>query len=447
MVAVAAAGYAVWGSTRPRTIGVCVVTDYAFRGARPDWHEALAGRFEAANRAFRGTGVEWEFHEAGQPDPTRALASIEERRRKLIRTECDADVILGITSLSGANGDVPPFAHTALIADIPSDGEPRNTDRFIRCLAALFGTPANSSEPLPAPSRKLIASLRRYDFAAGTAALDGAWRARVFDALAAANNPNGAAEAHRIMGLSLAADGRSLPAIRELKERARLDPRNPAAHLDLASVYTHRFDTAEAIAEFREAVRVAPDNAPAHAALAVALANTGLAEDAADEFHTALRLDPKFATALSGLGYVLSQQPGRIDEAIDAYEQALRINPDLAAAVEGLDRAKSLKSDAAVDVSERRRKTFESPADPACHFDLALSEARAGNVDGAVQELRRTVELDSSYGLAQEQLALLLYRKGDYAEALAHAGEAARAGYDPPRDVVERLERHAGKRP
>ncbi len=421
---------------------MCVVTDYAFRGARPTWHEVLAARFDAANRAFLETGVQWNFREAGEPDPTRALTSIEERRQKLVRAECVSDVILGITSLPGVNGDVPPFAHTALIADKPSEAEPRNTDRFIRGLAGLFGTPPNSAEPIPAPFRKLITSLRHYDFAAGTAALDGAWQARVLTELAAAYGPNGVAQAHRILGLSLAADGHSLAAIRELKERVRLEPANPAAHLDLASVYTHRFDTVEAIAEFHEAVKAAPENAPAHAALAVALANAGLAEDAADEFHTALRLDPKFATALSGLAYVLSQQPGRIDEAIDAYEQALRIDPKLSAAAEGLDRARFLKNGAALDVSDRRRKAYESPADPKRHFDLALSEARAGNVEGAVQELRRTVELDRSYGLAQAQLTLLLYRKGDYAEALTHASEAARAGYDPPHDVVERLKRH-----
>ncbi len=51
-----------------------------------------------------------------------------------------------------------------------------------------------------------------------------------------------------------------------------------------------------------------------------------------------------------------------------------------------------------------------------------------------MKEMRRAVELDDANGVAHEQLALLLYRQGDF-------GGAMRAGFERPWDVMERLKR------
>jgi Flp pilus assembly protein TadD len=419
-----AGAFAIWRASRPRTIGVCVVTDYAFRNSHSNWRDLLAARFEAAQQAFRGTGVNWDFRDADQPDPTANLEGLENRRQKLIRAECEADVILGVTGQTGVKGDVPPFSHTAIVGD--------SDTLFVQALAMLFGARANSEVP-----KSLIRRLRDYDFARGTEALEKS-HDRVYNALL---TQFPAAEAHRILGMSLAADGLYPAAVRDLKERVKLEPANPAAHVDLATVYTHAFETAEAIAEYRTAVKLDPNNARQHAALAIALANAGLAEDAIDEFYEALRRDPKFATAQSGLAYVLTQQPGRIDEAIAAYDTALRLDPTLQPATAGLKRARALKAKAQADLPNQQRKAHSSPGDPQVHFALGLAEARAGNVDAAIQSLRRAVSMDPTNALAHEQLALLLFRKGDHAAALTQAQSAAKGGYEPPKDVMDRLRR------
>jgi tetratricopeptide (TPR) repeat protein len=423
---------------RPRAATVCVVTDYSFRTAHPNWREVVNSRFAAVRRAFSGTGVAWEFRDADQPDPTgRFEGGIEERRRKLIRTECEADVILGITGLEGSRSDVPPFAHTAIVADLAARGEAVNRRAWIQGLAALFGVPPGhiSGDRIPDSDRKMIRQLREYDFAQGTKGLEGEWGDRAFRALAAASS---AAEAQRVIGMSLAADGFFAPAIERLKARVALEPSNVAAHVDLATIYAHNYEAPKAIEEYRAAVKLDPNGAPARAALAVALANAGLAEDAVDEFRAALRLDPKFLPAHAGLAYVLTQQPGRIDDAIAAYGAALEIDPKYAAAVEGLERARALKADAQQALAEQQRKA-QGSASAVAHFNLGLTEARAGNAAAAVRELQRSVELDPGYGLAHMQLALLLYHQGDGAAALRHAESAERAGYEPPKDILERL--------
>jgi Flp pilus assembly protein TadD len=419
-----AGAFAIWRASRPRTISVCVVTDYSFRNGHSNWHDILTARFEAAQQAFRGTGVHWDFRDADQPDPTGNLEGIEVRRQKLTRTECEADIVLGVTGQAGVKGDVPPFSHTAIVGD--------SDTLFVQGLAMLFGAPANAELP-----KSLIRRLRDYDFARGTSALAGE-HDRVYNALLS-RFP--AAEAHRTLGMSLAADGFYLDAIRDLKERVQLDPANPAAHVDLATVYTHAFETSDAIAEYRAAVKLDPNNPRNRAALAISLANAGLAEDALDSFREALRLDPKFATAQSGLAYVLTQQPGRIDEAIAAYQTALQFDPNLQPAIAGLERARTLKAKAQADLSDQQRKAQSSPGNPQVHFDLGLAEARAGNVDAAIQSLRRAVDLDPNNALAHEQLALLLYRKGETAAALTEAQAAAKGGYEPPKDVMDRLRR------
>src|SRR3954447_23832873 len=128
LVAAGGAALGMWNGTRPRTITVFVGTDYSFRQQRPNWHDLLDIRFAEVNRIFSGTGVQWSFRHAGQPDPTARIHGMETRRQKLIRAECEADVILGVTGQpeSKATGDVPAFAHTAIVVDSPSDPETRN---------------------------------------------------------------------------------------------------------------------------------------------------------------------------------------------------------------------------------------------------------------------------------------------------------------------------------
>src|SRR5215208_409576 len=121
VVALGGATYAIRQWLQPRTIGVCVVTDYSLRKNRPNWREYLEGRFAAANRIFSGTGVRWAFRHVDEPDPTGRLHGMEERRQKLFRTSCQADVILGVTGQpeSDVSIDVPPFSHLAMVVDDP----------------------------------------------------------------------------------------------------------------------------------------------------------------------------------------------------------------------------------------------------------------------------------------------------------------------------------------
>lgn len=458
LVLAAAAIYALWLWFRPRTVDVCVVTDYSFR-QRPNWQELLAARFEEANRIFSGTGVRWNFRHADEPDPTARLRGMEERRQKLVRAQCQAELILGVTGQpeSRASGNAPAFAHTAMIVDDRKRADAENDRLFAQGLAALFGVPADArgagtlmtnppeSDNLPKAARKLIGALKRYNFTDGAAPIDGEWRSRALSALTRAYEGRGSAEreARRAMALALAADQLFPGAIRQLSEVVTQDPDSLRTRLELGTMYMQAFQPAEAVPHYRVAAQLDPDNAPNRAALAIALANSGRADDAVEEFQAALRIDPRFAAAQSAMAFVLSQQLGRIDESIAAYRTAIEMNPNLSSATEGLARALDFKARSAEQAAAQRRNAQQS-ANAETHVDLGLAEARAGNVEAGVRALRRAIELDPGNGRAHTNLAILAYLQKDYDGALRETRLASRAGYDAAPALVEAIRKKAG---
>jgi Flp pilus assembly protein TadD len=454
-------GLLAWYWLWPRTINVCVISDYSFRQQRANWRELLAARFREVNTIFSGTGVRWNFFHADEPDPTGKLHDVELRRRRLSHAVCKADLIVAVTGQPEGReaGNVVPFAHTAIVVDSPGLSEEGNVRVFAHGMASLFGAPTDASgagtlmtlppesSTLPAADQKLIRRLRGYDFVSGTEALQKEWGERVLTALegAHAGKPGSAqAYAHRTVGMALAADENFKPAISHLREVAQLDGANAEAHLDLAAVLSHDIQYPQSIAEYREAVRLRPQSPEIHAAFATALASGGQGDEALDEFATALRLRPDFAMAQAAMAYVLSQHLGRIDEAIEAYRKALEMRPGMLQASEGLERAQAIKAKALEAIPARRKRVQDAPANATAHFDLALSEARAGNVDNAIQEFRKTIALEPRNDRAHSNLALLLYVRKDYAGAQQEAQAAKAAGGNPPADLLDAVKRKGG---
>jgi Flp pilus assembly protein TadD len=459
-LATAAAAFGLWYWLRPRSIDVCVISDYSFRQQHDDWYERLVRRFDEVNRIFAGTGVHWRFFHANEPDPTRTLHGMELRRQKLSRAECRADIILEVSGNpeSTAAGDVAPFAHTAIVVDDPKASEPQNVLRLAHGMATLFGVPTDpagagtvmteppESAKLPPRDSWLISRLRSYDFREGTLGLVGEWGNRALHALTntySGRSGTPAAEAHRVFGMAFAADEYYAPAIAHLREVTRLNPGNPEAYVDLANVLQHNFEYKEAIVQYREAEKWTPQSPEIHSALGLALASAGLGQNAIDEFTEALRLRPDFAVAQAGLAYVLSQQLGRVDEAIAAYHTALGMNPQLPQARDGLAQAEAAKEAAADRVPDRRKRAQEHPNEALAHVDLGVEQARAGQLEGAVQALRRAVELNPGIGRAHADLALLLYLRKDYPAAWHEAQAAQKNGFTPPADLQAILQAKA----
>lgn len=119
---------------------------------------------------------------------------------------------------------------------------------------------------------------------------------------------------HVNLGVALAQLGRDAEARRELEEALRIDPGHPEAHAALGTLLARAGRLDEAVAHHREAVRGAPRLAVAHQNLGAALARLSRYAEAEAEFREALRLDPGSLDTARNLSAALVAQ-GRTDEA------------------------------------------------------------------------------------------------------------------------------------
>ncbi|MDE3196948.1 MAG: tetratricopeptide repeat protein [Acidobacteriota bacterium] len=452
--AIVAGAAAWWIRRQPRYIAVCAYTDAAFR-KRSDWEGLLNSRFEAVNRIYTGTGVQWRLVESSRIDP-HPSESLDRRRASIAKqTDCAADVLLIVTAVPGGRtASVSPFSHGALIVDEPEEPESRNELVMAHELAHLFGASHESgskslmddqplSGAMPERTAALIRTLRRYDFARGVGALDGSYGTRAFGALReelTGMAPNPALQAHLILAAALRADGLSEPAIPHLKAALALDPKSVPTRFDLAVALEQNAQEEDAVPLLREGVRLDPKSARLHAALGAAVLKQNR-EEAIDEFMESLRLDPSNAPLYATLGDVLSNGMGEIDAAIQAYHDALKIAPQLTQARAGLSQAVAFKTKAQQDATMMRREAEAHPGDAGAVYSHGIAEARAGNFDDAIRALEQAIRLQPAFGAAHASLATLYYVRGDYAHAWIEVNAARAAHANPNPIFIEALTR------
>lgn len=248
-------------------------------------------------------------------------------------------------------------------------------------------------------------------------------------------------------------------AFRAYQEMSRLEPANPDSFIALSELYLIFQDVKQALQEAQRAVGVAPTDPDALAARARALnwqeENDDAAIDAFDaleinpdhvrtlavlgEIYTdvgnrdiaeeyinqALTLDPNDVLALRNRAYLLEMR-GVYTEAVTAYEAAITAAPqrfDLYMEYGRLLRVGLGDFEKAVEVYRKAVDVYEAPIT----LD-ALGDGLYNNGDHlqAVRELRKAVEMDPTYGLAQVHLGMALYARRNYEDAATHLDKGLR---------------------
>lgn len=160
--------------------------------------------------------------------------------------------------------------------------------------------------------------------------------------------------------------------------------RRARTRLALASGYYENRQYTVALDEFKKTLRDDPTFADAYnlgGMIYLALGDQGLAEA---HFQRALALDANDATAMHNLGWLKCQQ-GQYSEAQALFQRAIAVP-------QYTDRAKTIMTQ-------------------------GICEARAGQDAQAEATLMRAYELDAGNPVTGYNLALLLYRRGDYPRA------------------------------
>ncbi len=140
---------------------------------------------------------------------------------------------------------------------------------------------------------------------------------------------------------------------------------------------------AEAVNEFRKAVAAKPGSVAARVNLGAALTQIGDMQGAVEQFEEALRLEPGKATAHYNLAVILAGQ-NKHEQAIAHARSALSVDPN--------------------DLNAR--------------FLLAQELKKTGSIDEALREFTRVVQSDPGNESALLEDVKLLYRKGQFKQAL-----------------------------
>jgi tetratricopeptide (TPR) repeat protein len=455
------AAYQMYLASAPRTISVCVVSDFGLRHGRSNWEYGVRLWFAEVNKVFEAANVRWDPRIGGDAYPESTSGTLEELRAVMATyASCKSDVLLGFSSEKDSNAPaaVSPFSHAVLISTSEEDSDALMVQRIAQSLAALFGAQTEARQllatdrpedgVLDAATLKLVSSLRRYDFAQGVGALPGKWESRAESAIAASlqgGGRNAGLGVHRTLARAYM-DAFLYPnAIQQFQKATAAAPRDALLRLEYAVALNADTRHTDAIRELQEAARLDPEDARPQAALGGIYINLRRFEDAIDALRAATKLDPHRSVYQSMLGKALSMQAGSSAEAAAAFEAALRSDHREDNAAQGLEQILSAPDLMADTLRERQKQLTETPNSSAAHLRMGLAYLQAANPTAARKEVEKALAIDPNNGTAHLAMARIQYAAGEYGEASKEATAAKAAGAEVTKLFLEAIERHRQK--
>lgn len=228
-----------------------------------------------------------------------------------------------------------------------------------------------------------------------------------------------------------------------------LAPDQPRAHMAQGQFLMEKKRTAEALAAFRLATTLGPNLAEAHASRGDAAGAAGEWDDALVSLRRALELDPAHADARWQLAQMYDQKMSRPADALQEYREFARLHPGDPRSMRAQERIRALEAARPpappVPAARPSVRTSEPPALPSVGRALGIAPAarpdsgeavkafergrvqvQQKNLDRAIQEFRRSLELNPGSAEVWFNLALACQGKGDADLAL----DAYRHGLD-----------------
>jgi tetratricopeptide (TPR) repeat protein len=210
---------------------------------------------------------------------------------------------------------------------------------------------------------------------------------RVCRQIIAARPANG--DAHNILGVSLAALGRTDEAVAELKRSIKINPQAPSYHANLGEI-------------FRQ---------------------SGKLDEAAEALQSAIKLDPNNAQALNNLG-IIEYENRRYKQAVDFYRRALALNPNMAEALNNLGNALRLTGDIDGALHAYQEALTQRAVYPEVYNNLGTLLQQDRKFEEAEHALRKAIQQNGRYIEAHNNLAQLLFGQKNEVEALRVLSEA-----------------------
>lgn len=236
--------------------------------------------------------------------------------------------------------------------------------------------------------------------------------------------------AHVTQGLLFAARDQHQAAVKAFTRALELRPQD-SDMLNARGVSLLALGRAEkALADFDSAIVLAPQRPQAHHYRGMALAEKGHHQKALEAFDRALALDEAFAPGWLNRALVY-QKLGQMPEAISDYEAYLGFDSGNRQVYLTLGRLlhQQKRSEEAMSWLDRAIVFF--PDYTKAYFNRAVLHFGARNMDRAVSDLTRVIELEPS-GSAYYRRGLAYQERGDRNQALADFLKAKSLGFQVP---------------
>lgn len=217
------------------------------------------------------------------------------------------------------------------------------------------------------------------------------------------------AEGQYNLGSLLLKMGRTDEAIEHFEAALKEMPRFANAENNLGKALLEKGNTTEAQRHLQAALDMAPDDPEAHYNLGTVLLMESQVPAAASQFSLALQLKPDYAEAHGNLAIALAES-GHSQEAAEEFAEQVRLDPANPAARLNLGRAlmaQNKPQEADVQFFEALRL---QPNDAMAHYSLATAMAKEGKVQGAIAHYREALRLQPDFKQAKDQLERLAGR-------------------------------------
>ena len=259
-------------------------------------------------------------------------------------------------------------------------------------------------------------------------------------------------------------------AITDLSRAIELSPNTADYYNDRGLAKLNKHDNDGAIVDFTRAIELDAKNAIAYRNRAMAKNIKGDAEGALADYNGAIELDPKNAGAFSSRG-MIKKSKGDLDGAISDFSSAIEINPKLAVAYKNRGEARQTKGDAAgakedlkhageldpqlryeassadhIDRDIAKGTEKQSPGSAKTiedFFNRAIAKKAAGDLDGAIADYDRAIQLDPKEAAIYNNRGLAKQAKGDLDAAIVDFNRAIQLN---PKDAVAYSNRGNTKR-
>jgi tetratricopeptide (TPR) repeat protein len=253
--------------------------------------------------------------------------------------------------------------------------------------------------------------------ALGEATADGSRLVRIRSAMSLAAVPPG-----------VLADRQNLDrAVDEFKTAMRARPDDWASYANLGNFYMEGSDFAAAVRQFAIAYKLEPRAIGPIVNAAIAYSTLKQNKEAEDCLRHALKVEPANAAANFNLGLLLGEEE-RYEEAEQAHRAALKSDPQMAAAAYNLGVILA-KKDVGEAVLWCQKALAMRPSDPKYAHTLAFFQRQKGDLEGAVDTLRKAIRRNPSFvdaylllGQIYEETRDLKAAEALYREALGKEG-------------------------